>query len=119
MATNQTTPTGFSQAFDVSNPMLEWWAQQWMHSATPMSRLQLAWIENLAQLMQQEAKFLSALAESSRQLSQCYETHKGDPSKLNACYQEIANEVADQQMERLKQVATLSHDIRKRIWEEL
>lgn len=119
MANNQTTPLGFSQPFDASNPMLEWWTQQWMQSATPMSRLQLAWMENLAQLMQQEAQFLSALAESSRQLSQCYETHKDDPSKLNACYQEIAKDVADQQMERLKQVATLSHEIRKRIWEEL
>ena len=112
-ATNPNTP------LEAAQPIMEWWAKQWMQGATPMTRMQLAWMENLSEIMQQEARFLSALAESSQRIAKCYNSHQGDPTKMNECYQELAKEVADHHMERMTNVANLSHDFRKRIWEEI
>ncbi|EWG99280.1 hypothetical protein Q427_25880 [Halomonas sp. BC04] len=55
---------------------MEWWAEQWMQGAKPMTRMQLAWMENLSEIMQQEARFLLALAESSQRIATCYDTHQ-------------------------------------------
>ncbi|MGR4068113.1 hypothetical protein [Billgrantia sp. C5P2] len=106
-------------AIGLSQPLMEWWAQQWVQGITPMTRLQLAWMESLTDMMQQEARFFAALSAAGEQLGKCYETHGTDPEKMKECYEEIAREVADQHMQRLKQVATLPHEFRRRIWEEL
>lgn len=118
MPSKKTEPSA-NNPLDATRPIMEWWTQQWMQGATPMTRMQLAWMENLSEIMQQEARFLSALAESSQRIAKCYDTHHGDPAKMNECYQELAKEVAEQHMERMKNVASLSHDFRARIWEEL
>ncbi|AMD02366.1 MULTISPECIES: hypothetical protein [Halomonas] len=108
-----------SAPFEAAQPIMEWWTKQWMQGATPMTRMQLAWMENLSEIMQQEARFLSALAEASQRIAKCYDTNQGDPMKMNECYQELAKEVAEHHMERMKNVANLSHDFRARIWEEI
>ncbi|QOR38982.1 hypothetical protein HNO52_10985 [Billgrantia diversa] len=84
-----------------------------------MTRIQLAWMECLTDMMQQEARFLAALSTAGEQIGKCYETHGTDPQKMQECYEEIAREVADQHMQRLKQVSNLPHEFRRCIWEEL
>ncbi|PMR72766.1 hypothetical protein [Billgrantia endophytica] len=104
---------------EASRPMVEWWTQQLTQGITPMARMQLAWMESLSEIMQQEARFFTALAESSQRLAKCYEHSKGDPMKMNECYREIAQEIAEQHMQRMEHVTTLSHDFRQQLWEEI
>ncbi|NIC04102.1 hypothetical protein [Billgrantia bachuensis] len=119
MASASTTPSRQLPALGPSQPLVEWWAQQWVQGITPMTRMQLAWMESLTDVMQQEARFFAALSAAGEQLGKCYETHGTDPQKMQECYEEIAREVADQHMQRLKQVTTLPQEFRRRIWEEL
>ncbi|MGR2736869.1 hypothetical protein ACUY1T_00290 [Billgrantia sp. Q4P2] len=119
MASASTPTTHLTPALGASQPIMEWWAQQWVQGITPMTRMQLAWMESMTDMMQQEARFFAALSAAGEQLSHCYETHGTDPEKMKACYEEIAREVADQHMQRFKQVATLPQEFRRRIWEEI
>ncbi|MFQ3787530.1 hypothetical protein [Halomonas sp. A29] len=119
MASASKTSPLHNPALSASQPLVEWWTQQWVQGITPMTRMQLAWMESLTDMMQQEARFFAALSAAGEQLSHCYETHGTDPEKMKECYEEIAREVADQHMQRLKQVATLPQEFRRRIWEEL
>ncbi|ATJ82925.1 hypothetical protein ACFPTY_07970 [Halomonas beimenensis] len=100
--------------------MLQWWSQQWLQGANPLARLQLAWMESLAEAMQFEAQCLHALAESGERMAGCY---TGDPTKtpqeLQECYQRLIEDVTQTHMRRLEKVAQLSEDFRKRIWEEI
>ncbi|WP_219792457.1 hypothetical protein [Billgrantia antri] len=113
------SPFSFTPALDASQPMIEWWSQQCVQGLAPMTRFQLACMECTCEMLQQEARFFSALSAAGEQLSHCYETHGADPEKMKECYEEIAREVADQQMQRLKQVASLPQEFRRRIWEEI
>ncbi|WP_104203682.1 hypothetical protein [Billgrantia saliphila] len=110
---------GLTPALAVSQPMVAWWSRQCMQGFTPLTRVQLAWMECACETLQQEARFLAALAEAGQRFEHCYNNHGSDPVKMGECYQELAREVAEQQMERLKQVASLPHELRSRIWEEL
>ncbi|EWG98864.1 hypothetical protein [Halomonas sp. BC04] len=74
MTTKKTAPS--PTPLEATQPIMEWWAEQWMQGAKPMTRMQLAWMENLSEIMQQEARFLSALAESSQRIAKCYDTHQ-------------------------------------------
>ena len=117
--TSTLSPTMLSPTMQASAPMMEWWSQQWFQGVTPVTRLQLAWMESMADVMQQEARFFSALSEAGRQLSQCYDNDRDNPQKIKACYEELAREVADQHMQRIKTMTTLPHEFKRRVWEEL
>jgi hypothetical protein len=89
---------------------LEWWTQQWPMSANPTARImQQVWLENLSEVMLQRALFLLVLAEASRRLASFYLTGKSDPGR--------ANTMAGHPGERMKRVAELPLDFRRRIWE--
>lgn len=100
--------------------MLQWWNQQWLEGATPLARMQLAWMESLVEAMRFEAQCLHALAESGERLAGC---HTGNavkhPLELHQCYQRLVEDVTQTHLQRLGKVAELSEDFRKRIWEEL
>jgi hypothetical protein len=119
MTTASPTTIQLSPALDASQPLIQWWSQQWLQGITPMTRLQLAWMESMTDMLQQEARFLAALSKAGQQLGQCYGHHGADPSRMRECYHEIAREVADQQMQRLREVATLPQEFRRRLWEEI
>ncbi|MGQ4879948.1 hypothetical protein ACOJCM_15385 [Billgrantia sp. LNSP4103-1] len=106
-------------ALGASLPLVQWWSQQCLQGLTPMTRLQLAWMESMTEMLQQEARFLAALAEAGQQFGHCYDKHGADPARMRECYQEIAQEVADQHLQRLKQVANLPLELKRRLWEEL
>lgn len=112
-------PTLSNPALEASQPLIQWWSQQCVRGVTPMTRLQLAWMESMTETLQQEARFLAALSEAGQQLSRCYEKHGHDPAMMRECYQDIAREVADQHMQRLRHVASLPQDFKCRLWEEL
>lgn len=114
-----TTTSRQHPAFGPPQPLVEWWVQQWVRGLTPMTRMQLAWMESMTDMMQQEARFFAALSAAGEQLGHCYDKHGADPAKMSECYQDIAREVADQHMERLKQVASLPQEFKRRLWEEL
>ncbi|WP_163557512.1 hypothetical protein [Halomonas sp. NO4] len=106
-------------SMEMPSQMMEWWAQQWMQNANPMTRLQLAWMQSVSEVMEQEANFLKAMADASQRLAECYDTHGGDPEKMGECYRSIANEISDHHMERMKKVAEMPNEFRRRIWEEI
>ncbi len=113
-------PFGLDPDMMKANPMLSWWQQQWTKGTNPMARMQLAWIESLAETMQLEAQFLKAVAESGEQIAKCLEGEQPKtPEELQACYQELVQKVSDAQMKRMENAAQLSHDFRKRVWEEI
>ncbi|MCE8015017.1 hypothetical protein HOP62_02880 [Halomonas sp. MCCC 1A17488] len=118
-STTPSHPHSHTPAFGASQPMIEWWSQQCMQGFAPVTRFQLAWMECTCEMLQQEARFFAALSAAGEQLNHCYETHGADPEKMQECYKEIAREVADHHMERLKQVAILPQEFRRRIWEEI
>lgn len=100
--------------------MLAWWSQQWLQGATPLARLQLAWMESLAEAMQFEAQYLRALAESGERLAGCHTGEAAaDPEALQQCYRRLLEDVTDAHLKRLHKVAELSQDFRARVWEEI
>lgn len=102
------------------NPMLEWWQQQWMQGTHPMARMQLAWMESLAETMQFEAQFLMAVAESGERMAKCFDVSQpATPEEVQAAYHALVKEVNDAHMKRLERVAQLTEDFRERLWEEI
>ncbi|WP_163575895.1 hypothetical protein [Halomonas faecis] len=104
---------------ELSSQMMEWWAQQWTQGVNPVARIQLAWMQSVSEVMQQETRFLMAMADASRRLAECYDTHAGDPERMGECYRSIASEIGDHHMERMKTVAEMPNEFRRRIWEEI
>jgi len=103
-----------------ANPMLEWWQQQWTQGVNPRARTQLAWMESLAEALQLEAQFLKAIAESGEKIAKCFDGKQPTtPEEVQACYGKLVKEVGDAQMKRLEQASQLTHDFRKRLWEEI
>lgn len=100
-------------------PMMDWWTQQWMQGTNPVTRIQLAWMQSISEVMEQESIFLKAMADASHRLAECYDTHSGDPAKMGECYRNIASELTDHHMARMKKVAEMPDDFRRRIWEEI
>jgi hypothetical protein len=104
-----------------TEPVFDWWRQQWLQGANPMARLQLAWMESLAEVLQFEAQYLKAIAESSQKMGDCFtgEEAPSTPGELHECYQKLVQDVTDAQMKRLEKANELSEDFRRRVWEEL
>ncbi|WP_346798127.1 hypothetical protein R5M92_04375 [Halomonas sp. Bachu 37] len=113
--------TTLSPAFSTTQPIAAWWSQQWLQSTLPLTRMQLVWMENLAQTMQMEAQFMQALMESSEKISQCFWNHQGNTSaaEVTECYQEVVQSLTEAHMERLERVTELTQDFRRSLWEEI
>lgn len=104
-----------------ATPMFEWWQEQWAQNTNPVAHLQLAWMESLVQVMQVEAEFLAAMAENSLKMANCFQGEEAPstPAEMHRCYQKLVKHATDAHMERMEKATTLSHDFRKRIWEEI
>ncbi|MFY0990256.1 hypothetical protein [Halomonas sp. C05BenzN] len=109
-------PTG-----STADPLLSWWQQQWLQGANPMARMQLAWMESLAEAMEFEAQYLQAMAESGQRLAECFQsdTPPSTPAEVQECYQKLVSDVTDAHMRRMEKATQLSHEFRKRVWEEI
>ncbi|MGM0983967.1 MAG: hypothetical protein ACQEXG_11160 [Pseudomonadota bacterium] len=112
--------TKSNPAMSATEPMMEWWKNQFTQGATPMTRMQLAWMQSMADTMQFEAQFLRALAESGQKMA---ESFSGDtpqtPAEMQERYQQLVSELTEAQMERMKKATELSNDFRRRVWEEV
>jgi len=107
-------------ALAAAEPMMEWWQKQFSQGATPMARMQLAWMQSMAEAMQFEAEFLKALAKSGQKITHSFEGEPPQtPAEMQERYQQFIKEVTDAQMERMQKAAELSHDFRKCLWEEI
>lgn len=115
----QKSESSSTQGMPLPGPSMEWWSQQWMQGINPMTRIQLAWMQSMSEMLEQEAHFLKAMADASHRLAACYDSHAGDPEKMGECYRNIASEIGDHHMERMKKVAEMPDDFRRRIWEEI
>ncbi len=116
----KTNPFGLDPGMLNANPMLAWWQQQLAKGGNPMARMQLAWIESLADAMQFEAQFLKAIAESGEQIAKCFDGEQPrTPEEVQECYQKMVQQISDAQMKRVEHATQLTHDFRKRIWEEI
>ncbi|HDZ49119.1 hypothetical protein LCGC14_0293720 [marine sediment metagenome] len=104
---------------DVSQPILLWWNEHWLKSSLPLAKIHLVWLENVAQTMEMEALFFQAMAESSEKLNQCLAKNGGLPRNddLNQCYQEMVQTLTDAHLQRIENVAQLSHEFRRCLWE--
>ncbi|MGM0537368.1 MAG: hypothetical protein ACQEUN_02115 [Pseudomonadota bacterium] len=112
--------TTANPALAATAPVMEWWQKQLAQGATPMTRMQLAWMQSMAEAMEHEAQFLQALAESGQKIAKCFEGEAPQtPAEMQACYQKLVTEVTEAQMERMKQAADISHEFRRRVWEEI
>lgn len=112
--------TATNPALAAAEPMMEWWQKQWSQGVTPMARMQLAWMESMAEAMEFEAQFLKTLADSGQKIAQSFD---GDTPQTQAemqqRYQALISELTDAQMDRMKKAAELSHEFRRRVWEEI
>ncbi len=116
----KTNPFGMDPGMMNASPMLSWWQQQWMKGANPMAQMQAAWMESLADAMKFEAQFLKAIAESGQQMTACLNDEQpSTPEEMHACYQKLVKQMTDAHQERMEQATQLSHDFRKRLWEEI
>ncbi|WP_416140744.1 hypothetical protein ACM26W_10370 [Halomonas sp. HK25] len=116
----KTNPFGIDPGMMNANPMLAWWQEQWMKGANPMAKMQAAWMESLAEAMEFEAQFLKTVAETGQQMTQCFNHEKPATSdEVHACYQNLVKQMTDAQHKRMEQATQLSHDFRKRLWEEI
>ncbi|SFU30017.1 hypothetical protein [Halomonas korlensis] len=104
-----------------STQMFEWWQEQWAQNANPIARMQLAWMESLTQAMQFEAEFLAAMAENGVKMANCFHGEEAPktPGELHNCYQKLLKHATEAHMERMEKASSLTHDFRKRIWEEI
>ncbi|MBE0487833.1 MAG: hypothetical protein IBX53_02045 [Halomonas sp.] len=116
----KTNPIGMDTGMMNANPMLAWWQEQWMKGANPMAQMQAAWMESLADAMKFEAQFLMAIAETGQEMTECLHNEKpATAEEVQACYQKLVKQVTDAQHTRMEHAAQLSHDFRKRLWEEI
>ncbi|WP_404377941.1 hypothetical protein [Vreelandella aquamarina] len=98
-----------------------WWHYFFLQSAQPVLRLQLVWIESMAQAMQLEADLFHALMQSNITLVECLTQSRKrcTHSELTEHYHELAKTLADAHMDRLAGVTQLSNDFRRCLWEEI
>ncbi|EPC04310.1 hypothetical protein L861_03040 [Litchfieldella anticariensis FP35 = DSM 16096] len=106
---------------EASQPVIEWWMQHWMDAATPMARMQLAWMETVSDAMHHEAEFLMACASSSERMAKCFMEQESlkNPAMLGECYNDMVKEVANAHLSRMGKVAELSSEFRQKLWEEI
>lgn len=117
---SQHDDTATNPALAAAEPMMEWWQKQWSQGVAPMARMQLVWMQSMAEAMQFEAQFLQTLAESGQQIAQAFEgAPPQNPAEMQQRYQALLSDLTDAQMDRMKKAAELSHDFRRRIWEEI
>ncbi len=104
-----------------STQMFDWWQEQWAQNANPIARMQRAWMESLTQAMQFEAEFLAAMAENGVKMANCFQGEEAPstPGELHHHYQKLVKQASDAHMDRMEKAAALSHDFRKRVWEEI
>ena len=98
-----------------------WWLHQWLDTTTRIARVQLAWLDVMAELTRHEADFLKVAARNGERLSRCAwdEATRTDPTILTQCYHKAATEMADAALIKLTKVSELSHDFREQIWDEI
>ncbi|MBB3191855.1 hypothetical protein [Halomonas cerina] len=103
-----------------TGPLFEWWTAQWLQGSNPVARMQLAWMESLADAMQFEAQFLQAMAKSGQRMANSFDKDNPEAAAdMQARYQEMMEEITDAHMKRLQKAADLSHEFRRRVWEEI
>lgn len=108
-------------AIEASQPIFLWWSDVWLKSSLPLAKIHLAWLENVAQSMEMEAQFFQAMAESGEKLNQSFAKSGGLPhnNDINQCYQNMIQTLTDNHLQRLENVAQLSHEFRRCLWEEI
>ncbi|APE32338.1 hypothetical protein BOX17_16050 [Halomonas aestuarii] len=117
---SKTKDTATNPALAAAEPMMEWWQKQWSQGATPMARMQLAWMQSMAEAMQFEAELLKTLAENGQKIAQSFDGGAPQtPAEMQEHYQSLMSDLTDAHMERMKRAAELSHEFRRRIWEEI
>lgn len=108
-------------AIEASQPIFLWWSDVWLKSSLPLAKIHLTWLENVAQSMEMEAQFFQAMAESGEKLNQSFAKSGGLPhnNDINQCYQNMIQTLTDNHLQRLENVAQLSHEFRRCLWEEI
>lgn len=119
MAKLEKTPS--LSVIDASQPIMTWWHEYWLKSSLPLAKMHLAWLESVSQTMEMEAQFFQAVAESGEKINQCFVKNGTSPvaKDINDCYQDMLQTLTDAHLQRLDNVAQLSHEFRRCLWEEI
>ena len=108
-------------AQEASAPVINWWLNYWMGAASPVARMQVAWMETLFDAMQMEAELLTACAASQQQMLKCLTDQQTlkDPAAMGGCYQDVMHDFINAHLNRMDKVTEMAEDFRQRVWEEI
>ncbi|GHC27349.1 hypothetical protein [Aidingimonas halophila] len=121
MTSDKSTPFVAHELFATSEPLVNLWLKHCMDPATPVLKLQLAWLESVSDAVRFEADFLTACADSSGKLVNCMmnPTTYRDPEQLGECYQQAWQQVTEAGVTQMSHATELSREFRERLWEEI
>ena len=112
-------------SFNTSNNdnLFTWWYQYqpWMETTNSAAKLQRIWLETFNDAMRHEFEFFSTMATSYSKLTHCMLGLGGaqTSASMASCYQEIASDMTEATLKRMRKVSELSDDLRERIWCEI
>lgn len=108
-------------AFELSQPVCDWWLKHCMDATHPVARLQQAWIASLVEALQLEAEFLSVCTTAGSRVVNCLADQQAlqDPAVLGRCCHDAAQEVVDAHSARVGRMTQLPKEFRQRLWEEI
>lgn len=120
MATSRSTEKSLRSASYYSQ--LFWWNPPWMENADLVVQLQCIWLDTCSDAARHEIEFLSTMATSYSKLAECMLGIGGrqyTPESMASCYQEIASDMTDAALQRMRRTSELSDEFRERIWCEI
>ncbi|MCG7600876.1 hypothetical protein MHM84_13885 [Halomonas sp. McH1-25] len=101
--------------------LFTWWYQPWMETTDSAAKLQRIWLETFNDAMRHEFEFFSTMATSYSKLTHCMLGLGGPqtPASMASCYHEVASDMTEATLKRMRKVSELSDDLRERIWCEI
>lgn len=105
----------------VNNDLFAMWYQQWAETSNSAAKLQCIWLETLNDAFRHEMDFLATIAPVSNKLSLCMLGLNGPltPESMASCYHQIAGDMTEATLNRMRNASELSEDFKERIWCEL
>ncbi|RUR27308.1 hypothetical protein ELY33_15520 [Vreelandella andesensis] len=109
-------------ANDINNDtMLMLWYHPWVEATHSAAKLQRIWLEAFNDALRHELDFITTVAPIYNKLGSCMLGFEGPqtPGSMATCYHNIAGDMADAALNRMRKVSELNDDLRERIWDEL
>lgn len=98
-----------------------WLHLPWMEGADSVVKLQRIWLDICNDAARHELEFLTTMASSYSKLTTCMLNFGGQhtPESMASCYQEVADDMAEATLKRMRRVSELNDELKERIWCEI